>query len=53
VLAEQSFGTLADYSPLSVEFESGANTSVETFAGLTANGDSWIQVDDVSLVLVP
>ena len=41
---------LGSYTRLSVTFNSGANHSVELFAGMWAHGtDTWIQVDDVSL----
>jgi hypothetical protein len=29
---------------------SGANTSLTVFGGLWANGDTWAQIDDVSVV---
>ena len=28
----------------------GANTSVVVYAGLWANGDTWLQLDDVAAV---
>ncbi|AKQ65381.1 Basic proline-rich protein [Myxococcus hansupus] len=41
---------LGNYTQLSVTFNSGAQHSVEVFAGLWANhGDTWIQVDDLRL----
>jgi hypothetical protein len=41
---------LGSYTQLTVSFNSGANHSVELFAGTWAlNGDTWLQVDDVSL----
>jgi hypothetical protein len=51
ILSEYRFNQpLANYTRLTVQFNSGSNHSVEVFAGLWAlNGDSWIQVDDISL----
>ncbi|QQR42047.1 DUF4185 domain-containing protein [Myxococcus xanthus] len=41
---------LGNYTQLSVSFNSGAQHSVEVFAGMWANnGDTWIQVDDLTL----
>ena len=40
---------LASYTQVTVQFNSGANHSVELFAGLWTTGDTWAQVDDFSL----
>ena len=40
---------LAGYTQVTVQFNSGANHSVELFSGLWATGDTWLQVDDFSL----
>ncbi|AKJ00188.1 uncharacterized protein DUF4185 [Archangium gephyra] len=40
---------LAGYTQVTVQFNSGANHSVELFAGLWATSDTWMQVDDFSL----
>ncbi|HYO69361.1 MAG TPA: hypothetical protein VEU33_25120 [Archangium sp.] len=40
---------LAGYTQVTVQFNSGANHSVERFAGLWATSDTWMQVDDFSL----
>ena len=50
VVGEQRFSSLGAYTQLSVTVSSGNNTSLEVFAGLWANGDTWLQVDDVSVV---
>ncbi|WP_249351476.1 hypothetical protein [Corallococcus exiguus] len=42
---------LGGYALQSVTFNSGANHSVEVYAGTWANaGDTWLQVDDVAVV---
>ena len=48
VLGEQQFGSLGGYTKLTVSVNSGAQTSVEIYAGLWASGDTWLQVDDVT-----
>jgi hypothetical protein len=49
VLSEQKFGRLDNYSQITVSVNSGAQTSVVVYGGLWANnGDTWLQVDDVS-----
>jgi len=48
VLGEQRFGRFDGYTKLTVNVNSGANTSVVIYAGLWANGDTWFQVDDVA-----
>lgn len=50
VLGERHFGRLDGYTLLSVDVPVGANTSVVLFGGLWANGDTWLQLDDVSVV---
>ncbi|WP_019586192.1 hypothetical protein [Deinococcus apachensis] len=48
--AETCFGGLPTSSLLTVDLDSGTNTSVTVFAGYHAPGaDLWIQVGDVSL----
>lgn len=49
ILGETPFGALTGYTQLSVSFNSGANTVVEVYGGLWANGDTWVQLDDASL----
>jgi S-formylglutathione hydrolase FrmB len=50
VLGEQRFGNLGGYTRLSVTVSSGANTSLDVYAGMWPNGDTWLQVDDVFVV---
>lgn len=53
ILNETRFQALANYTELTVSFNSGANSIVEIYAGMWADGDTWIQLDDVSLVRGP
>ena len=48
VLGEQRFGRMDGYTQLNVTVSSGANTSLVAYGGLWANGDTWLQIDDVS-----
>ncbi len=50
VVGEQRFYALGSYTQLTVTVSSGANTSLVVFAGLWASGDTWLQIDDVSVV---
>ena len=50
VVGETRFTSLGAYTQVTATVGSGANTSLVVFAGLWANGDTWIQVDDVSVV---
>ncbi|WP_372633075.1 DUF4185 domain-containing protein [Cohnella sp.] len=47
---ETRFYALANYTELTVTFNSGPDSIMEIYAGMWANGDTWIQLDDVSLV---
>ncbi|HZQ83951.1 MAG TPA: carbohydrate binding domain-containing protein, partial [Acidimicrobiales bacterium] len=49
VLGEQKFGNLPGYTQLTLSVNPGAQSSVVVYAGLWANGDTWLQVDDVSV----
>ena len=49
VVGERSFATLGDYTRISVTVNSGAATSLVVYAGLWPNGDTWLQLDDVSV----
>jgi hypothetical protein len=49
ILGEVPFGALAAYTEQVVSFNSGPNSVVEIYGGLWANGDTWAQLDDVSL----
>jgi hypothetical protein len=55
VLAQQSFGTLVNYSQVTTSFNSGSNTTVVVFAGFSDSSEpgAWIHLDDVSLVDPP
>jgi S-formylglutathione hydrolase FrmB len=49
VVGEQHFASLAGYTKLTVTVNSGTATSLVVYAGLWANGDTWLQLDDVSV----
>jgi hypothetical protein len=50
VISENRFSSLPSYTEQTITFNSGANSEVELYTGLWANGDTWAQVDDVSLL---
>jgi S-formylglutathione hydrolase FrmB len=50
VVGEQQFGRLDGYTQRTVNVATGSNTTLVLFAGLWANGDTWMQIDDVSAV---
>jgi len=50
VVGEQRFGRLDGYTQRTVNVATGSNTTLVLFAGLWANGDTWLQIDDVSAV---
>jgi S-formylglutathione hydrolase FrmB len=52
VLGETRFGRLDGYTRLTATVATGSSSSLVLFAGLWANGDTWLQVDDVSVALV-
>jgi len=50
VIGEQKFANLPGYTKLTVHLNTGNNTTVQVYGGLWAvNGDTWAQVDDLSL----
>jgi hypothetical protein len=49
VVGETQFGELDNYTKLTVTVDSGTNTSLYLYAGFWANGDTWVQLDDVSV----
>ena len=49
VLGEAPFGALGTWTERAVTFNSGAHSVVEVFGGVWADGDTWAQLDDVSL----
>ncbi len=50
VIKETVFAQLSDYTEQTVTFNSGNRSVVELYAGMWADGDTWLQLDDVSLV---
>lgn len=50
VVGEQKFGRFPGYTKVSVTVNSGSNTNLVVYGGLWANGDTYIQLDDVSVV---
>lgn len=50
VVGEKKYGNLPGYTQQTVHFNSGGNTTLEVFGGLWASGDTWAQLDDISLV---
>jgi hypothetical protein len=51
-MAETRYGsfTVADYQQLTVDFNTGPNTSLTAYVGYWAPGyDSWIQIDDLAI----
>jgi hypothetical protein len=49
VVGEQRFGRLDGYTKVTATVNSGSHTSLVLYAGLWANGDTWAQIDDVSV----
>jgi len=49
VVGEHQFAAFGDYTRVTVTVNSGPNTSLVVYAGLWANGDTWLQLDDVSV----
>ena len=49
VIGEHHLESFGDYTRLVVTVNSGANTSLVVYAGLWADGDTWLQLDDVSV----
>jgi hypothetical protein len=41
---------LTNYTQISVNFNTGANSFAEIYSGIWADGDTWMQLDDVSVV---
>jgi hypothetical protein len=51
VIGEDEYNSLPGYTQLTVTLNSGNNSSVVVYGGLWAqNGDTWAQLDDVSLM---
>lgn len=54
IVSEAVYGNVPNYTKQTVTFNSGANSLVELFAGLQADGsDAWIRLDDISLNEIP
>jgi hypothetical protein len=49
VVGETRFTALGAYTQVTATASSGSNGSLVVFAGLWANGDTWLQVDDVAV----
>ncbi|AFY35469.1 hypothetical protein [Calothrix sp. PCC 7507] len=50
VFSEQKFGSLPRYTPLTIQFRTGNESTYNIFTGFWALGqDSWVQVDDYRL----
>jgi S-formylglutathione hydrolase FrmB len=49
VVGETKFTRLDNYTKVTATVNSGSNTSLVVYAGLWANGDTWAQVDDVTV----
>ena len=49
VVGEKHSGSAASYTKLSVTVSSGPHRTLEVFGGAWANGDTWLQLDDVSV----
>ena len=52
VVGETRFVNLGAYTQVTATAGSGLNTSLVVYAGLWANGDTWLQVDDVAVTAV-
>jgi S-formylglutathione hydrolase FrmB len=50
VISEDEFNSLPGYTQLTVTLNTGSNNSVVVYGGLWAQGDTWMQLDDVSLM---
>jgi hypothetical protein len=50
VVAQTTFGTAATYTPVTVKFNSGSNSTITIFAGFTGQKKTMeMRLDDVSL----
>jgi predicted esterase len=50
VVGEKKFGKFPGYTRVDVTVNSGPNTNLIVFGGLWANGDTFLQLDDVTVV---
>ena len=51
VVGETRYGRLDNYTKVTATVNTGSNTALQMYTGLWANGDTWAQVDDVSVIL--
>jgi S-formylglutathione hydrolase FrmB len=49
VLGERKYGRFDNYTQITLDVNSGNNTQLQVYGGLWANGDTWAQIDDVSV----
>jgi S-formylglutathione hydrolase FrmB len=49
ILGERKYGRFDGYTMVQFDVNSGNNTQLQVYAGLWANGDTWAQVDDISV----
>lgn len=49
VVGEQKFGNFPGYTNVKVTVNSGSNTHLVVYGGLWANGDTFLQLDDVTV----
>lgn len=49
VVGERKYQRLDGYTQISIDVNSGSSTQLVVYAGLWANGDTWAQIDDVSV----
>jgi hypothetical protein len=52
VVGEQRYASLSGYTQITLDVAAGSNTQLVVYAGLWANGDTWAQVDDVSVASI-
>lgn len=50
VISEDEYNSLPGYTQLTVTLSTGNNSSVVVYGGLWAQGDTWMQIDDVALL---
>jgi S-formylglutathione hydrolase FrmB len=49
VVGETRFRNLGNYTQVTANVNSGSNSTLQVYAGLWANGDTWAQIDDVTV----
>lgn len=53
VVAERTFHRVDGWTRYDIRFDSGDATTLQAFAGVWADGDTWMQLDEVSIRAVP